>query len=312
MGSAAPALIDVLIVGGGPAGLAVATGLARQPYTAVVFESGVYRNARTNHMHNVVTWDHRDPADFRAKARADLWARYDTIRIEDAKIENIRWNGDGRFEAIDGKGNVWTGKKVALAVGMEDVYPDIPGYDDVWARGVYHCLFCDGYEDRGVESVGILALGVLGKLQPAVHTARMAKRLTSSVTIYTDGDAELESQIRNVLGEDSVFEMDNRKVTRLEKVKGKASEVIVHVQDGSKVMHGFMVIDPTSRLTDPSPRSMELADTAVIKTSSPWYETSVPGVFAVGDCASPVPAVPNAMSMGAFAAAGLARQLGAE
>ncbi|SMR53264.1 unnamed protein product [Zymoseptoria tritici ST99CH_1E4] len=212
MGSAAPALIDVLIVGGGPAGLAVATGLARQPYTAVVFESGVYRNARTNHMHNVVTWDHRDPADFRAKARADLWARYDTIRIEDAKIENIRWNGDGRFEAIDGKGNVWTGKKLALAVGMEDVYPDIPGY---------HCLFCDGYEDRGVESAGILALGELGTLRPAVQTARMAKRLTSSVTIYTDGDSELESQIRNVLGKDSVFEMDNRQVTRLEKVKGK-------------------------------------------------------------------------------------------
>jgi thioredoxin reductase len=56
-------LRDVLIIGGGPAGLAVATGLARQLYTAVVFDSGVYRNARTQHMHNVPTWDHRNPAD---------------------------------------------------------------------------------------------------------------------------------------------------------------------------------------------------------------------------------------------------------
>ncbi|SMQ51364.1 unnamed protein product [Zymoseptoria tritici ST99CH_3D7] len=140
MGSAAAALIDVLIIGGGPAGLAVATGLARQLYTAVVFDLGVYRNARTNHMHNVVTWDHRDPADFRAKAWADLWARYDTIHIEESNVESIRRNGDGRFEATDGKGKVWTGKKVALAVGMEDVYPDIPGYDVVWARGVYEYM----------------------------------------------------------------------------------------------------------------------------------------------------------------------------
>ncbi|SMR54942.1 unnamed protein product [Zymoseptoria tritici ST99CH_3D1] len=307
MGSAAPALIDVLIVGGGPAGLAVATGLARQPYTAVVFESGVYRNARTNHMHNVVTWDHRDPADFRAKARADLWARYDTIRIEDAKIENIRWNGDGRFEAIDGKGNVWTGKKLALAVGMEDVYPDIPGY---------HCLFCDGYEDRGVESAGILALGELGTLRPAVQTARMAKRLTSSVTIYTDGDSELESQIRNVLGSQNLQRVGTSEGSPLVGTNSPRGHVwnriglppcnqVINLRQG---LNG----DPSDVPTRCKPKingpfveqlGLELADTAVIKTSSPWYETSVPGVFAV---------LTPRMSMGAFAAAGLARQLGAE
>jgi thioredoxin reductase len=96
--------LDVLIVGGGPAGLAVATGPARQLYTAVVFDSGVYRNARTKHMHNVPTWDHRDPAEFRAKARSDLLARYDTIRFEETKIESIRRTEAGRFEATDANG----------------------------------------------------------------------------------------------------------------------------------------------------------------------------------------------------------------
>ncbi|KJX94451.1 hypothetical protein TI39_contig4193g00005 [Zymoseptoria brevis] len=189
-----------------------------------------------------------------------------------------------------------------------------PGYDDVWARGVYHCLFCDGYEDRGVESAGVLALGELGKLQPAVHTARMAKRLTSSVTIYTDGDVELESQIRNTLGKDPFFKMDGGRVTRLEKAKEKASEVIVYLQDGSKVVHGFVAHKHKPKINGPfvEQLGLELADTAVINSSSPWYETSVSCDFAVGDCASPVPAVPNAMSMGAFAAIGLAGQLGAE
>jgi thioredoxin reductase len=96
--------LDVLIVGGGPAGLAVATGLARQLYTAVVFDSGVYRNARTKHMHNVPAWDHRDPAEFRAKVRSELLARYDTVRFEETKIESIRRTEAGRFEATDANG----------------------------------------------------------------------------------------------------------------------------------------------------------------------------------------------------------------
>lgn len=57
---------------------------------------------------------------------------------------------------------------------------------------------------------------------------------------------------------------------------------------------------------------LEIAETGVIKTSPPTYETTVPGVFAAGDCASPIPAVSNALAMGAFVAAGLAMQLGAE
>ena len=130
-----PAL-DVLIIGGGPGGLAVATGLARQLYTAVVFDSGVYRNARTKHMHNVPTWDHRDPADFRAKARADILARYDTIQFEETKVESVRRTDNGRFEATDAKGTTWSGKKIDPASGVRDIYPDIPGYDDVWGRGV--------------------------------------------------------------------------------------------------------------------------------------------------------------------------------
>jgi len=131
-----PTALDVLIIGGGPGGLAVATGLARQLYTAVVFDSGVYRNARTKHMHNVPTWDHRDPADFRAAARSDILARYDTIRFEETKVESVRRTDNGRFEATDARGTTWTGKKLVLASGMRDVYPDIPGYDDVWGRGV--------------------------------------------------------------------------------------------------------------------------------------------------------------------------------
>ncbi|UKZ72375.1 hypothetical protein TrVFT333_000004 [Trichoderma virens FT-333] len=308
------ALLDVLIIGGGPGGLAAATGLARQLYTAVVFDSGVYRNAPTKHMHNVPTWDHRDPADFRAKARSDVLARYDTIKFEKTTIESVRRRDDGRFEAKDINGTVWAGKKIVLASGMRDIFPDIPGYAEAWGRGVYHCLFCDGYEDRGASSAGVLAIGDVANVSPALNLARMAKRLAEKVVIYTNGATELMDQIVAALGSDPVITFDNRRVVRLEKVDEDRSETIVYFDDGSSVSQGFLVHKPKTEVNGPFAKqlSLEMTETGAIKTNLPFYETSVNGVFAVGDCASSMPAVVNALAMGAFAAGGLAAQLGAE
>jgi hypothetical protein len=262
---------DVLVIGGGPGGLAVATSLARQLYTAVVFDSGVYRNARTRHMHNVPTWDHRDPREFRAKARSDLLARYHTIHFEDTAVESVRRTDDGRFfEATDAKGTTWTGKKVVLATGIRDIYPDVPGYDDVWGRGLYHCLFCDGYEDRGAASAGVLAIGDMGPATaspastpaaaaiqfPALHVARMAKRLAKKVVIHTNGAPEFAKELAAAIGSDPAIVVDDRPVTRLQKANEESSEIIVHLEDGTTVSHGFMVCLPPSFRFTQSPLSL--------------------------------------------------------
>ena len=129
-------LQDVLILGAGPAGLSVATALARQLYRAVVFDSRVYRNERTAHMHNVPTWDHRHPAEFRAKARADLLARYSTITFRDVGVERVEKVEGGLFRAVDIEGEVWVGRRVVLATGVEDVMPELEGFEAVWGREV--------------------------------------------------------------------------------------------------------------------------------------------------------------------------------
>ena len=129
-------LLDVLIIGGGPGGLAVATGLARQLYTAIVFDNAVYRNERATHMHNYLGWDHTPPSDFRAKAKQDLLARYQTVQFEKADIVKARKNEKGHFELEDTLGRAWAGRKLVIATGIEDVYPDIPGYQDCWAYGM--------------------------------------------------------------------------------------------------------------------------------------------------------------------------------
>jgi thioredoxin reductase len=127
---------DVIIIGGGPAGLSTALGLARQLYSAVVFDSGVYRNERTTHMHNVLTWDHRSPEEYRAVAHKELLTRYDTIRIENVAIKEVRKIETGLFEAKDSRSEVWQGRKLVLATGVRDIAPEIEGYADCWGRGM--------------------------------------------------------------------------------------------------------------------------------------------------------------------------------
>lgn len=127
---------DVLIIGGGPAGLSVATTIVRQLQTAILFDSGVYRNSRTYHMYGVPGFDHVDPMAFRTKAKTDLLRRYDTVDFRKARIAEIEKLDSGLFQATDGAGNVYVGRKVVLATGVRDVLPDIDGYDDCWRQGM--------------------------------------------------------------------------------------------------------------------------------------------------------------------------------
>ena len=130
-----PPIIDVLIIGGGPGGLSVASGLVRQVYSVTIFDSGVYRNAPSKHMHNLAGWDHRSPAAYRKQAREDLLSRYEGVRFIDKKVAEVK-KVDAGFEAVDANGTTWTGRRLVLATGWKDQFPDIPGYADCWAKGM--------------------------------------------------------------------------------------------------------------------------------------------------------------------------------
>ena len=129
-------IYDVLIIGGGPAGLSIAGGLVRQLYTSLVLDSGTYRNAPAEHMHGVPGFDHVNPADFRAKVRGDLKARYETVDFETATIKTVRKVAD-LFEAVSDQGTVYQGRKLALCTGVRDVVEEQPeGYADCWGRSM--------------------------------------------------------------------------------------------------------------------------------------------------------------------------------
>ncbi|KAJ5401128.1 hypothetical protein N7465_011617 [Penicillium sp. CMV-2018d] len=305
-------IFDVLIIGGGPAGLSVATGLARQLHRAVVFDSGVYRNALASHMHNVASWDHKSPEEFRQAARERILSRYDTIQFENVEIKKVERNTEGCFNAVDSRDRVWTGKKLVFANGVRDIFPDIVGYGECWARGIFHCLFCHGFEERGCETAGVLAIGDMANTMSAMHVARMARRFATTVTIYTHGAQEVTQALEKA-SHGMGIKIDSRPIARLAKGLGP-SDVEVEFEDGTHSKEGFLAHKPKTRINGPFAEQLglHLTSDGNIETTEPFYSTSVPGVFAAGDCAVPMKAVVTAMSSGTFVAGGLAGQLQAE
>jgi gliotoxin/aspirochlorine biosynthesis thioredoxin reductase len=128
--------VDVLIIGGGPGGLTTALTLVRQLQSCIVFDSGKYRNAMARDMHMVMTWDGKDPEQFREAARQELLAHYETARIEKVEITSVSKTTAGQFVATDANGKTWTGKKLVLATGVEDIFPEIEGYAECWGTGM--------------------------------------------------------------------------------------------------------------------------------------------------------------------------------
>lgn len=148
---------DVAIIGGGPAGLAAASALARQLHTAVVFDSKQYRNAKATAMHMVPGHEGKHPADFRRESRGNL-SKYSTIEFHDVRVEKVEKKSDSEFLLTDSIGKNWQFRKLLLAVGSSDIFPDIDGCEPLWGERIFHCLFCKGYEDKGAPSAGVLAV----------------------------------------------------------------------------------------------------------------------------------------------------------
>ncbi|KAH0534017.1 hypothetical protein FGG08_007380 [Glutinoglossum americanum] len=312
-------VFDCLIIGGGPAGLSTALGLSRILHTAVLFDSGVYRNRNSSHMHTVSTWDHKNPAEYRAAARKELTeGRYSSVQIKDVAVAKVEKLGDGFFKATDATGAEWMGKKLVLATGSKDEYLDIPGYGACWATGIYHCLFCHGFEDKDALNAGVLAVGDCAKPTVATHLAYQAQQFAKEITIYTHGSDALAAELAPLVAAHSArttrtIKIEPRRIQQLAKVDGPTAsgKVTLAFEDGHRETEGFLVHKANTAVNGPFAQQLglELTTTGDIKVAQPIPETSVSGCFAAGDCATVMKAVAIAVSAGMAAAAGVSLQL---
>ncbi|KAF2259671.1 FAD/NAD(P)-binding domain-containing protein [Lojkania enalia] len=300
--------VDVLIIGGGPAGLTTALSVARNDHTAIMFDSQEYRNDRADHFHMIPTWDGKSPQAFRDAARTNTLENYTTTAFQNTKIVSVKKMDDGLFVATDDSGIDWYGRSLVLATGVIDVMYDLPGYEECWGRSIFHCLFCHGHEQRGSESSGVLAIDDVAPVPFALHVARNAAQLTKNVTLYTNGDEKNAETLQAAVGPVAPITVDYRKITKLALGENGIGCTLTF-EDGSTKYEAFIAHKPKQALKSRElidQLGLELTPKGDILVNPPFGETSVSGIFAAGDNSNSLKTTPNAITLGSNASAGVA------
>ncbi|CAD6584960.1 MAG: hypothetical protein ASARMPREDX12_001800 [Alectoria sarmentosa] len=181
----------------------------------------------------------------------------------------------------------------------------------------FPCMFQFGYEQRNASSAGLLAIDGLANAIHAPRIADDAHKFTDIITIYTNANAPLAAEISMSLQTPNI-RVDDREIARLTEASQETklspstdSEIIVEFANGETAIESFLVHRPLTELnrTLSDQLGLDYIPGGQIATIPPFCETSMEGVFAAGDCASMMKIIPNAISMGSYAGAGMARQL---
>ena len=286
---------DVLIVGGGPAGLSAALSLARLGLTSLVCDDRRPRNARSLHVNNFATRDGIDPAEWRRLAREDL-VKYRVTNFFEGRVESVERKSGFTAKLSDGSSRRI--HAVILADGIIDQIPERPGFMELWGKSIFHCPFCHGHEVRGQR------LGLIASADQALHMLPMLFALSSDLTLFTTDpvDAKLDSflqrnKIRVIQGEVGAlgFEGDQLKTVQMEDMRLIERDAL------------FMAPKFPLRLKSPVGAGLgcELNEFRLYKVG-PRGETTIPGVFACGDNMTMLQSVVFACANGSIAGASAA------
>jgi len=184
---------DVAIVGGGPAGLTAALWLARYLHDVVVIDSGDPRNWETRGVNGFLGESGIKPSQLRAYGRAEC-EKFGVEMVDDCVDTATNRNGE-LFCLKLKSGRSISARRVLLAIGIKDVWPDIEGLDRCYGETAHVCPDCDGYESRGRK------VAVVGKGRKAVGMALALTTWTEKIVICTNGEpAEISAEHCEQLG----------------------------------------------------------------------------------------------------------------
>lgn len=279
---------DVVVVGGGAAGLSAALVLGRARRRVAVVDSGTPRNAPAAHMHGFLSRDGMPPADLLAVGREEA-ASYG-VELIAGRVDSV----EPGFKVTLAEGGTLESRRLLIATGATDEIPPIPELWKRWGKDLLHCPYCHGWEVRDQP------IGVIGTSAASVEHAQLIRQWTDDLIFFTHmhdlTDAEREqleardirvvdSEVRGIVVEDDrlkgVVLGDGRTVERTALfirpvmrpyLDGVLEELGCHADD-----LGFILVDAVGR-------------------------TSVSGIWAAGNAANPRAQVITAAGEGSAAA----------
>lgn len=279
---------DVVVVGGGAAGLSAALVLGRSRRRVAVIDAGAPRNAPSEHLHGFLSRDGMPPADLLTAGRGEVTS-YGVEIVDD----RVLWIEPG-FSVCLTSGAVLEARKILVATGASDRLPAIPGAADRWGRDLLHCPYCHGWEVRG-KPLGVLATG-----NGSVDQALLLRQWSADVVFFahrygvaSSGESKLAAcGIEVVRGEVT------RIVVEADRLRG------VELEGGRVVERTAVFLRPENRPHLDAVRALRCdVDDAGFILVDDAGRTSTPGVWAAGNVVDARASV--IMSAGAGAAAAM-------
>lgn len=270
---------DVLIIGAGSAGLSAALTLGRCLRRVLVADGGPPRNEASPGVHGFLTRDGIRPAELLRLGHEQL-RPYESVEVQCLEIDSITQEGKifratGVGTADDAPVTV-TARRVLLATGVSDILPPLPGFRELWGRGVLHCPYCHGWEVRNQP------LAVYGQGRIVTGLALLVSRWSSDVVVVTDGPGHLTPNARRRLRRQKI-QVREEKIARL---VGSPNDDLQHIEfaDGSQLPRNAVFLHAPQHQRSALAEKLGARHTSkgAVWVNSAMH-TSVPGLYAAGD-----------------------------
>jgi thioredoxin reductase (NADPH) len=292
---------DVIVIGGGAAGLSGALALVRSRRSVLVVDDGTPRNAPADGVHNYLTRDGIPPAELYAIGRQEV-AGYGG-EFATGTVTGVRRDELFTVELADG--TTYQGRRLLVTTGLTDVLPDVRGLAERWGRDVLHCPYCHGWEVRD-QAIGILATTGMATFQ-----ALLFRQLSDDVTLFLHTAPEPTDEqweqlaargISVVQGKVEQLEVENDKLTGVRLEGGRViPRQALAVQVSMRARAGFLA-DLGLEIVEQEANGLVMG---TVVAADPQGATAVPGVFVAGNVTDARATVMPAAAAGLMAAGGI-------
>ena len=281
-------IYDVVVVGGGAAGLSAALVLGRARRRVAVIDAGEPRNAPAAHMQGFLSRDGMPPADLLAAARVEILG-YGVEIINDRVVEITEG-----FTLSLADSRAVTARRLLLAAGAVDQLPDIPGARERWGRDFLHCPYCHGWEVRD-QPIGVISTG-----PGSVDHAHLLRQWSRDVMLFTHTHSVTAAE-REVLDARGIQVIDGQ-IAELSIVNDRLDAV--QLTDGGSIPRTALFIRPALHARDDSllkSLGVEVDEGGFAKVDATG-RTTVSGVWVAGNASNPRAQVITAAGEGSAAA----------